>query len=316
MAGASFSYRQIDPAADVDLGILPNLEAFYDALGTIASDWEVRRSGGERETLDIEGFTAWNQRQQAAKTALAGRQEGSCDSRTGWEYLVRESMPNSAVRWALFFGVLIYYSPRLLDNFLDAIALVVVQGFDWQGRYARERGGAEGPARLKARDGATDARFVHFRLEEPLAGGLASGVQTRDAGTSTEMHVYSHWLFDSAAGELAVQGASGTFAGDSASARAAAASDDDNFAAMGNRTLGARQTDDYNIYITVTRVGNPLTIASTGFVKDVLRYFLDRTSQAYGHACQPMHNQGRWMTNVGVHINEGRYNSNLPRPCC
>jgi hypothetical protein len=281
------------------MGTLPSLEAFYALLNTNSSDWEVIE-GGEPDVIDAQGAETWNQQNSAS--SLQVRDEPTCDARTGWDYLICQVMPNNAIKWSIGAGLLIWYAPEILDKWLDKLALLVYNGFNLAERYARQHGGGEGPAKLTTRDGLTEAEFIHFKVEEPLGLGLNSR-HLSDDGSETDLSLFSNWVFNSKSGELYVQGVGGNFASS---------------LSAGTKKMGldSRQTDDYNILITVSRVSFALPSAEPGCIRQTLRYFLDRSSGFYAHCCQPMHNSGNWLSNVGVHINEGRYNSNVPRNCC
>jgi hypothetical protein len=77
-----------------------------------------------------------------------------------------------------------------------------------------------------------------------------------------------------------------------------------------------RQSDDYNILLTVERMTSARTVAPASCIARVLMAFLKRGSENFRHSCQPMHNQGSWHSMVGIHINQGRYNTYLPNRCC
>src|SRR5690606_22491368 len=100
--------------------------------------------------------------------------------------------------------------PSIFNRWMDSLSIAVVEGVNFNRRYARQRN-QEGPTRRKE---TTDghAGVVFFKLEQPLSGGLQSRHIDED-GAQYDLHVYDNWAYDTKTGILEVQGTSGNFGG-------------------------------------------------------------------------------------------------------
>jgi hypothetical protein len=252
---------------------MPSIEAFFEALGTNSSDWAVLPSDAEDETLNeellVESPTSPSNNPVA--NSLVAR-NGECTDYTGWNRLICERIPASWVVWTSMAGLLIWYAPSVLDRWLDDIAVLAAHGVNMQRRYARLRNEQEGPARRgEVTDVDVDADVIFFKVEQPLSGGLQRRHVDED-GAEYDLHTYIDWTYDTRTGLLDVQGASASFAGPGAPQ------------VVEGGVITRRQSDDYNILITVERMSTATTIAPPSCVARTPKTFLRRSSENPRHS--------------------------------
>lgn len=98
---------------DLDLGVMPNLDAFYETLGTTAEeDWTADMFVSEQEVVDVEGTEASNKAilsgQPLPNLDTDARQEGdkdgTCSAWTHYTWKECFNMPHCAAEMASGFG--------------------------------------------------------------------------------------------------------------------------------------------------------------------------------------------------------------------
>lgn len=286
---AIFVPRSFDTSTDVDIGVLNSMEDFFSLVGTSSKDWD-KVEDSPREVIDLAAFTS----DLPNSTSLATRQSEECAARTGWEWLVCENMPESHVKKALGIGLLIYYAPVLLRNWLENCARLLHGGdYVWQTRQAGSLGKRNDiETQVLAQWGA--AEHIYFKIPQ-----LSSSVQSRSTDTSgvlEEFELYNEYSFDTASQEIHYRATGGSFTSDASTAT------------LGKRSLFQRQSlsRDYTIFLEVHRVSSARTTASPTCIANTLKRFVDRSSERHRGSCQPMHNRGSFMSNVNIHITPGK----------
>jgi hypothetical protein len=193
-------------------------------------------------------------------------------------------------------GLLIYYTPRTINQWLDDFAMLWFGG-TLAAPYGRLRN-QDGPAR---RDLYNGTRAFFFRTEEPLGDGLRIR-EDDEYDLDIETPAYIDWVLDAETGILQPEGTSSSFA-----------------APQHEEVYGVlirRNSEDYNILLTYPQISRAFTVAPPSCIASVLKVHVDRGSQTHRHSCQPIHNSGSWHGMVGVHINDGGYSTYAPNRCC
>ncbi|KAF6802597.1 hypothetical protein CPLU01_16151, partial [Colletotrichum plurivorum] len=256
-------------------------------------NWE-RVEDAPREVVDPAALALDTSPNNA--TSLLPRQSEECAARTGWEWIVCENMPESWVKKTLFGAMLIYYSPRLLFEFLTSCGRLVYGGdYVWRTRSAGQLGRrSEIETQIQAQWGAVD--HIYFKVPQ-----VASSLQSRSVdsfGVVEEYSLYNEYSFDTAAQEIHYRATGGSFTSDASTSTLAS----------GKRSLFQRQalSRDYVLFIEIHRVSSARTIASPECIANTLKRYVDRTSERHRSSCQPLHNRGSFMSNVNIHITPGK----------
>ncbi|KAF6787588.1 hypothetical protein CMUS01_16445 [Colletotrichum musicola] len=190
----SFVPRSFDAAIDVDLGMLDSVEAFFKLVGTNTTNWE-RVEDAPREVVDPAALALDTSPNNA--TSLLPRQSEECAARTGWEWIVCENMPESWVKKTLFGAMLIYYSPRLLFEFLTSCGRLVYGGdYVWRIRSAGQLG-------------------RRSEIETQIQAHVDS------FGVVEEYSLYNEYSFDTAAQEIHYRATGGSFTSDASTSTSA-----------------------------------------------------------------------------------------------
>ncbi|KAH6691372.1 hypothetical protein F5X68DRAFT_188479 [Plectosphaerella plurivora] len=299
--------RAFNPETDLDLGAFGDFDAFYEALGTNASDWTYYEEPVIMETVDIEAAEEWNRLWHEGKNPenhIFARQKEICRDRSGWEWLVCENMPESGVLWAVGVPLAVFFGPRVVHWWLLDIADLVRS---IAGALRRQNSPSRRSLPLRARDGtilARDADVIRFKIEMPT-----KQLEARDENMSvSDAKVFEDYIYDAASGEVHSKGISGSISGEPNEFDASAL----------HSSHPARQSNGgWTLAIEWTRTSSETTtLAQSWCIAEVLENMVQRAAKYHTESCQPLHNRGTWRGNIGISFFYGRWSQNTPRHCC
>ncbi|KAH6653108.1 hypothetical protein BKA67DRAFT_659749 [Truncatella angustata] len=107
----------------LDLGILPDLNSFYQELGLdVNSTWEdieaIAKEDAEMEATTVSANTPVN--------IGLSKQDDTCAALTGYASILCANMPSREAWWATGGALAIWYAPDVLIKWTDATAHVII----------------------------------------------------------------------------------------------------------------------------------------------------------------------------------------------
>ena len=346
-----FQRRGFNAERDVYLGTLRSLDDFYERMGTNSSDWEML----EHEQPELLSRTpAWDLPgvSKSARTGaalLARDDDDKCADKDGISYYVCEALPHRYFIWIAGTAVVIYYTPSLLDSFLDDVAKLIGNGINMQARYERITNGHEGPVnKLKVRDvnmQGLDVRhlglvmprdddfepeYIHFNVENGMASMAKRDLSDED-GILAEARSYTRYALRSATGELEARGIDATMSADSSKRRRAIQERDDGetpeeskmVSNLKQGTKAAAKSEewhDWSLIVTADRSSSYFPDSSHDCIVDFLKDRLNAAASDGRHSCMHMAEKNlpaNYFTFTGIFINKGGNNWEMPfGQCC
>ncbi|KAM0715599.1 hypothetical protein Q7P37_009097 [Cladosporium fusiforme] len=289
--------RSLDHGENVDLGYLEDVNLFYSTIGfDPASNTSYWEDASELETFDLE------------------------DVFEGLTGIVKDICNNVPSRW-WFWGtggvLLIYYSPKLMENFLVNLAAAIragqdvrraVVGNDNGGVQRNPSGGDVEHGELKRRSNGTAIDY-HFSLPyildghgNPMHYDVVKRDTVEDDGTETK---FTHdYVYSEAEETIYYKSTAASFS----------SSMMDNSTGIAGHAR--RSTSDYTLHIEIKKHSKANTVAEVGCLAAMLKNHVDASSESQRFSCRPIDNRGSWHANMHTMINHGRNNFGYYGDCC